>query len=132
MPLAINLIVARFFLITLKPGNTPLITAIVKIEQGGLVPPDLAAYSRRLTGVWGIFLIWLGISQLSFGNFPGMALHPVLQFFIDPAAILVFFALEFAWRVHRFPLYRFASPWELWTLIRRNGGLRRIYHQCKT
>jgi uncharacterized membrane protein len=130
LPLVLNLVVALFFLVTLKEGNTPLISAIARIEQGGDLPPGLAAYTRRLTYAWGGFLILLGLSHLPLGQFLELHLHPVLQLLIDPFAILCFFALEFTWRVRRFPDSRFASPWKLWRLIRRNGGLYQLYHQC--
>ncbi len=130
LPVAINLIVARFFLVTLRPGNTPLITAIARIEQGGVLSPGLAAYTRRLTLGWGSFLILLGLSHLLLGQYFEQYLHPVLQLLIDPLAILCFFALEFTGRVRRFPDCRFVPPWKLWGLIRRNGGLYQLCHQC--
>lgn len=132
LTLVVNLIAARFFLVTLKQGNTPLITAIACLEQGGDLPPSLAAYTRRLTCAWGVFLICLGVSHLLFGWIFELTLHPALQFFIDPAALLLFFALEFVWRVHHFPTCHFVAPWKLWVLIRRNGGLLQLYRQCKT
>ena len=132
LPLVVNVIVARFFLVTLKRGNTPLITAMALLEQGGVLPSGLAAYTRRLTGAWGGFLIFLGLSHLLFGQLLALHLHPVLQFFVDPVAIICFFALEFAWRVRSFPNCRFAPPWKLWGLIRRSGGLYRLYRQCQT
>lgn len=132
LPLAINLIVAQFFLATLKQGNTPLITAIARTEQDGILPPGLANYTRRLTGAWGGFLIVLGLSHLLSARSPALHLHPALELFIDPVLIVFFFAIEYAWRVRRFPHYRFAPPWKLWGLIRRSGGIYKLYRQCTT
>ncbi|MFN0160131.1 MAG: hypothetical protein ACKVQQ_02810 [Burkholderiales bacterium] len=130
LPLIANLAVARLFFITLKRGNTPLITAFARVEQGGGLSPELVTYTRRLTGIWGVFLLLLGMSHLL--PFRSAAVHPghAMQFLFDPALIACFFLIEFAWRVRRFPAHRFVPPWELWALIRRQGGLFHLYRQC--
>ncbi len=126
---AINFAVAFLFLSTLRPGKTPLISAIAVMESGGPLPPELASYTRRLTGAWGLFLVLLGGKHLVLEWPQGWWLAAV---FLDTAAIASFFVLEFAWRRQRFPDRSFATPWALFMLIRRQGGIFRLYRQCMT
>jgi len=74
-PIAIQVALAWAFLSTLREGREPAISRFARIERGTL-PPDLLAYTRRLTTAWG----WL---------FVGMALVSV---------VLSLPALTFAWQ----------------------------------
>jgi uncharacterized membrane protein len=127
LPFAVNLVVSIGFLSTLRRGNTPLITAIAQIEQGGTIPAELAVHTRRLTAVWGLLLFSLAVKHL-FLEWP----HDLwfLSVAADSLAIGLFFLLDFGWRALRFPGYTFASPWRLIKLIRQQGGIYRLYRQC--
>jgi uncharacterized membrane protein len=130
LPLAVNLIISGLFLCTLVPGKMPLITAIATVEQGGNLPADLARYTRSLTAVWGCFLLLLGVSQSAMTWPSAWRGYEFTSLFADSLAIILFFLLEFVWRRFRFPAYRFDSPWQLWKLIRDQGGMYRLYRKC--
>ncbi|MFM2005502.1 MAG: hypothetical protein RLZZ09_1157, partial [Pseudomonadota bacterium] len=57
VPVWLNLLLARMFQMTLETGSEPLISRIARIarQESGALPPELAAYTRRLTGVWAAF-----------------------------------------------------------------------------
>ncbi|MGV3628196.1 MAG: hypothetical protein ACO1PN_10995 [Betaproteobacteria bacterium] len=130
LPLAVNFAISFLFLSTLRHGKTPLITAIAMIESGAvLLPPELVRYTRRLTAVWGIFLILLGAKHLILEWPQGWWIAALLA---DSVAIGLFFLLEFALRKLNFPGRTFASPWTLFRLIQQQGGLFRLYRQCMT
>jgi len=128
LPLAANLAVACVFLVTLRSGNTPLVTVIASIEQGAPLPERLARYTRRLTLAWGTVLILLGLASVLISR--TVAWNRALVIVGDSVAILMFYMLEYAWRILFFPERRFASPWKLWQLIRQQGGLYRLYRRC--
>lgn len=127
LPLAINFSVSFLFLSTLRRGKTPLITAIAIIESGPVLPAGLARYTRRLTAIWGLFLILLGVKHLILEWPQGWWFTALLA---DSIAIGSFFLLEFAWRKSSFPEHTFVPPWALFRLIRRHGGLCRLYRRC--
>lgn len=127
LPLAVNASISFVFLSTLRRDKTPLITAIATIEAGGTLPTELAMYTRRLTMIWGIFPILLGIKHLFITWPQGWELAALL---VDSIAVSLFFLLEFAWRQRRFLGHTFVSPWTLLQLIRQHGGLFHIYRRC--
>ncbi|BDG70578.1 hypothetical protein [Roseomonas fluvialis] len=63
MPLAGNLLLAWHFGATLRPGHEPLITRYTRAEQG-LLPPELAGYTRRLTWLWTLFFLAFAAANL--------------------------------------------------------------------
>ena len=60
VPIVIDVALARAFLSTLAPGREPVIARFARIERGAL-EPDLAAYTRRLTALWGWLFIVMGM-----------------------------------------------------------------------
>jgi uncharacterized membrane protein len=127
LPLAVNLGISFLFLNTLRRDKTPLITGIATIESGGSLTAELMIYTRRLTAAWGLFLILLAIKHLILEWPQGWWVAALLA---DSIAVGLFFLLEFAWRKRKFPGYTFAPPWVLARLIRKQGGLFRLYRRC--
>jgi uncharacterized membrane protein len=127
LPLAVNFSVAFLFLSTLRRSKIPLVTAIATIESGGILSAELMPYTRRLTAVWGVLLILLGIKHLVLEWPQGWWIAALLT---DSIAIGLFFIAEFFWRKAKFPECVFAPPWTLFRLIRRQGGLFHLYRQC--
>jgi len=129
LPLAVNLGVSGLFLTTLRRGKTPLVTALATMEQGKALTPRFAIYTRRLTAAWGLLLILLGVTHLVIEWADSWW---IASWLIDWIAIGLFFLVEFAWRIFRFPGFQFASPWTLFRLVQRQGGLYRLYRRCMT
>jgi hypothetical protein len=63
LPLAGNLLLAWHFGATLRPGQEPLITRYTRAELG-LLPPELAGYTRRLTWLWTLFFLAFAMANL--------------------------------------------------------------------
>lgn len=55
-PLVLNGAAAALFGLSLRPGHTPLITSFARIARGGVVPPDMLAYCRKLTCLWALMM----------------------------------------------------------------------------
>ena len=51
-PLVFTATLASTFALSLRKGHTPLIVTFAAIARGGELPPDLAAYCRKLTAFW--------------------------------------------------------------------------------
>src|SRR5262245_32987300 len=54
-PVAINIALCIAFAATLRGNEEPLVTRFARLTRGGQLPPDLARYTRYLTGVWVLF-----------------------------------------------------------------------------
>ena len=63
LPLAGNLLMAWHFGATLRRGHEPLITRYTRAELGRL-PPEMAGYTRRLTGLWSAFFLAFAAANL--------------------------------------------------------------------
>ncbi|WP_298224726.1 hypothetical protein [Acidocella sp.] len=66
------------FVLTLRPGHTPLVTAMASRELGADISAELAAYTRRVTIAWSLF-------------FAGQLTTSVLLFCIAPLTTWSFF-----------------------------------------
>ena len=60
---ALNLMLASVFGVTLRKGETPLIVRIAELDQGPLAPP-FARYLRGLTQAWAIFFAAMAVLSL--------------------------------------------------------------------
>lgn len=59
----VNALVAWRFLRTLRAGRQPLISRYAAFDPAGLLP-EVAGYTRRLTGIWGLLLLGLALLHL--------------------------------------------------------------------
>ena len=73
---------AFFFGRTLRPGRTPLIEQIARVDDPQM-PEPLCRYTRRLTAIWcGYFVaaagcvLWAGISSSPFAPYAGALVWP--------------------------------------------------------
>ena len=109
LPIVVDVGLAAAFGSTLRAGAEPMIARFARAERG-VLEPDLARYTRRLTLVWvGYFaaaaalmaLLWrrgddrVADALALVGNYAGMA---------------VLFVGEWAYRRRRFAQYAHASP----------------------
>lgn len=73
----INFGLALVFGNTLRPGRTPLISAVALRVHGGHLPPRQLAYTRSLTLAWVIFfllLVLVSLGLFAFASFDAWAL----------------------------------------------------------
>ncbi|HVG04598.1 MAG TPA: hypothetical protein VM937_06615 [Burkholderiaceae bacterium] len=61
--IALNLMLASVFGVTLRPRETPLIVRIAELDQGAL-SPQFARYLRALTQAWALFFTAMAVLSL--------------------------------------------------------------------
>lgn len=69
-PVLITALLAWWFARTLRPGSVPLIARMVGAIEGHRpadLPPEIAAYTRRLTAMWALLLAFLASANLVLG-----------------------------------------------------------------
>jgi len=117
-PVALNLGLAFLFGRSLRAGREPLISTFARLERGTL-EPDLAHYTRALTGTWVAFFV--GAAVLS-ALLAATAPPTVWGWFVavgNQVAVAVLFVGEYGFRRLRFPHYQHASPFALALIVAR-------------
>ena len=107
-PIVIDAALARIFLSTLAPGREPAISRFARLERRTL-EPDLAAYTRRLTAVWGWLFVAMAIVCAAL-SMPSTML--AWQWWTGPGTwtcVVVLFVGERWYRASRFSHYTHAS-----------------------
>lgn len=97
-PVIICFSLAWLFGRTLLPGRTALISRIGERMRGTL-PEAVERYGNRLTAVWTLFFILMGIECVLLGLFASPFLWSVCTNFINYLLIALFFMLEYPVRL---------------------------------
>lgn len=108
-PVAIDAMLAIVFAQTLRPGQEPMISRFARRERGGVLEPDIAAYTRRLTAMWVALFAGMGLAAALLA---WLAPIGVWSLFCNVVAYLLVAALlvgEYAYRRFRFRHYEHAS-----------------------
>jgi uncharacterized membrane protein len=103
-PVAINLCVAALFHGTLADREA-LITRIARLERGGVLPEELARYSRRLTEAWAWFFLALAANGLGLALFAPLETALLFANTLNFVFIGLFFAAEYVYRRIRYRAY---------------------------
>jgi uncharacterized membrane protein len=98
------------FLDTLRPGREPLITQFARQERGGQLPPELAAYTRRLTWFWTVLFAALFSELWLLALFVPVKTYLLFANSYNYLAVAAFFVLEYLYRRVRYRRYSHASP----------------------
>ena len=105
---AVYLFLLWLFGRTLRPGSVAIVTRVARRVHGTL-PPEIEAYTRRVTQGWCLFFVFqIGASALLLAMFP----LPVWTFFtvvLNFPLLVLMFASEYGYRVLRFPDHPHAS-----------------------
>ena len=98
-----NLGLAVVFGRTLAAGREPLCTRFARILHGGVLPPGVASYTRRLTGAWTLFFASLAAlsTLLYFGGW--LEAWSLLVTIVSPLLLALMFAVEYAVRLRVLP-----------------------------
>ena len=107
-PAALNVAFGLFFAATLAPGREPRIATFARLERGGDLPPDLAAYTRRLTWIWTIFFFASAAIGVALAAFAPLAVWSAFVNVASYVAIAVLFVGEYVYRRLRYRGYRHA------------------------
>ena len=110
----INLALAFVFGRTLAPGREPLVATFARVLHGEL-PPEVRAYTRKVTAAWTLFFLALFTAScvLWFGGF--LAAWSLLANILSPVLIAAMFLVEYAVRMRALP------HWERAGIL---GGIR--------
>ena len=103
MPVWLNLLLARMFQMTMETGSEPLISRIARQES---LPPELAAYTRRLTGVWAAFFLVLAVNSVLLALLASPATVWLFANTLYPLFMGAFFVVENLYRWHRYRAFR--------------------------
>lgn len=114
-PAALNIAFGAFFAVTLAPGREPRIAAFARLERGGELPADLAAYTRRLTWLWTALFFVSAAVGLLLAAFAPLDVWSAFVNVVSYVAVAVLFIGEYLYRKRRFRQYSHAP---LSTLLR--------------
>jgi len=105
---AIHLLLALVFGLTLQAGREPLITALARRVHGTMTP-GMAAYSRKVTLVWtGYFIAMACLSLVLYAVAP-FDVWATFANLVTPFAILVMFVGEYLLRYRLHPEFERAT-----------------------
>lgn len=105
---AVNLFLLWYFARTLRAGEEALITRLAR-RVHGFLPPEMEAYTRRVTVAWCAFFaaqIAVSMLLLAFAPFPIWSMFVNL---INVPLIALMFGGEYLYRMVRFPNHPRAS-----------------------
>ena len=105
---AIHLLLALVFGLTLQAGREPLVTALARRVHGSLTPA-MAAYSRKVTLAWtGYFLAMAALSVVLYAAAP-FDVWAAFANLVTPLAILLMFVGEYLLRYRLHPEFERAT-----------------------
>jgi uncharacterized membrane protein len=108
-PLAIYLALAATFAATLRPGDEPLVSRFARIERGAELPPDLARYTRVLTGLWVLFFVAMATVSFILALAGPRERWSLFTNLVSYILLALFFASEYLYRRIRFRHLRHAG-----------------------
>jgi len=104
----INLFLAVGFGGTLRPGQQALITTLaVRVHR--TFTPDMAAYTRRLTGVWTLYFVAMALVSLALYAFASFDAWALFANVLTPLAVVLMFGGEHWLRYRLHPEFERAS-----------------------
>ena len=124
-PIVINLALCTLFARTLRRGSEPLVSRFARIERGGRLAPDLARYTRNLTGAWAIFFVAMAIVSAMLAVTGPLATWSLFSNLLNYLLVVLFFILEYTWRRLRYRHHPHASPWQMVLRLRNYKALPR-------
>jgi uncharacterized membrane protein len=90
---------------SLLPGREPVLTRLV-LKIRGPLPPELLAYTRHVTAAWCCFFAAQLALSLTLFLFAPLAVWSLFINVLNLPLVVVMFAIEYAYRVARFPNFR--------------------------
>jgi uncharacterized membrane protein len=106
---AIHLLLALVFGLTLQAGREALVTALARRVHGGSITPAMAAYSRKVTLVWtGYFVAMAALSLVLYAVAP-FDVWAAFANLVTPLAILLMFIGEYLLRYRLHPEFERAT-----------------------
>lgn len=123
-PVLFYLALSWVFASTLRSGREPLISTIARIERGRLTP-EVALYTRRLTVIWALIFAGLAVETLVLARLAPIEVWSLFVNVLNDVFVVLFFALEYAYRRYRFRHLPHPGPIELVCKVARNWSTAR-------
>jgi uncharacterized membrane protein len=108
---AIYLFLLWFFGHTLLPGNEPLVTRLARRVHGTL-PPELEAYTRRVTLAWCVFFAAQMIISALLFEFASLNIWSLFISVLNFPLLVLMFVGEYVYRLARYRNFPHASIFE--------------------
>jgi uncharacterized membrane protein len=108
-PVVINAALAFFFGASLRSGREPVISGFARLEQGKVLPPDLARHARLVTWLWTLLLAAMAVLALALALWAPLETWSTFSNVVVYALIAALFVGEYLYRRLRFRQYRHAS-----------------------
>lgn len=102
-PVVIDLAVAAWFGMSLRPGEEPLVSWFARLVRGGELAPDLARYARTSTLVWTVFLVAMAAVAAALALFASTEAWSLFANGISYLLLGGLFLGEYFYRRLRFP-----------------------------
>ena len=93
---------------TLAAGREPLVTGIARRIHGSL-EPEIVAYTRRVTAAWCVFFVAQLAGSLALFAFAPLEAWSLFVNVLNIPLVLLMFAVEYGYRVSRYPDHPRAS-----------------------
>ncbi len=106
--LCVYAVLLWFFGRTLRPGREPLVTLIARHVHGAL-PEEIEVYTRRVTWAWCIFFVMMAATSIALFAFAPLRVWSWFANVFNIPLVLFMFAVEYIYRVLRFPSFSHAS-----------------------
>ena len=116
-PVVLNMLVAYWFLASLRPGREPVIMRFARITRGEL-EPAMRIYTRRVTWLWGLSCLGLALASLVLAWLAPLSWWLLFSNGLNYLLILLLFAGENLYRRWRFRHVAHVSPLRMWQLVR--------------
>jgi uncharacterized membrane protein len=108
-PVALYLALCAAFGATLARGREPMVTRFARAEHGGVLPAELAAYTRTLTVLWSVFFGVMAAASASLGAWASAEAWSLFTNLVGYLAVAGLFAAEYAYRRIRYRHHRHLS-----------------------
>ena len=105
---AIHLLLALVFGLTLQAGRESLVTALARRVHGTLTPA-MAAYSRKVTGVWTVYFVVMAALSIVLYAVAPFDVWAAFANLVTPLAILFMFIGEYLLRYRLHPEFERAT-----------------------
>ena len=106
---AIHVLLAFVFGLTLLGGRDPLVTALARRVHGGSLTAPMASYSRKVTLAWTVYFVAMAALSLALHAFAPFDVWAAFANLATPLAMLLLFVGEYALRYRLHPEFERAT-----------------------
>jgi uncharacterized membrane protein len=105
---AVHVLLAFVFGLTLQAGREPLVTALARRVHGSMMPA-MAAYSRKVTLAWTVYFVAMAVLSLALYALAPFDVWATFANLVTPPAIVLMFVGEYLLRYRLHPEFERAT-----------------------